>query len=61
MRLKKQAINIDDRLDKAFHLFVIGRHDSLFVMKDDEIVGLLIFSDVYERVSEIMKECGIGS
>lgn len=58
---KKQAIHIDDRLDKAFHLFVMGRHDSLFVMKGDEIVGLLIFSDVYERVSETMKECGIGS
>lgn len=59
--MEKQAIDADDRLDKAFHLFVMGRHDSLFARKDDEIVGLLIFSNVYEKVSQAMKECGLGS
>jgi len=37
----------------------MGRHDSLFVTRDGEIAGMLLFSDIFDRVSEIMKACGI--
>jgi predicted transcriptional regulator len=56
---EKQAVNIDDRLIKAFNWFVMGRYDSLFVYEGNEIVGLLRFSDVYKKIKETMKECGL--
>jgi len=40
----------------AFHLFVVGRHDSLFVKDGEKIVGLLRFSDVY-GIAETMRQC----
>lgn len=54
-----QMVKADDPLAKCFHLFVMHRHDSLFVTQGDEIIGLLRFSDVYRRVSDSMKACGI--
>lgn len=52
-----QSVDTEDTLDKCFHLFVMNRHDTLFVFEGDEIVGLLRFSDVYRKVSQAMKEC----
>jgi multisubunit Na+/H+ antiporter MnhG subunit len=37
----------------------MNRHDSLFVFEGDEIVGLLRFTDVYNKVSQTMKACGL--
>jgi Mg2+/Co2+ transporter CorC len=53
-----QKVLIDDFMGKCLHLFVMNRHDSLFVLEGDEIVGLLRFSDVYRKAAETMKECG---
>jgi hypothetical protein len=55
--VSSQMVNADDELDKAFHLFVVGRHDSLFVLDGPEIVGLIRFSDVYRKIKEIVKAC----
>lgn len=54
-----QTVNIDDPLARAFDCFVIGRHDSLFVLDGEQIVGLLRFSDVYKSIRETMKECAL--
>jgi Mg2+/Co2+ transporter CorC len=54
-----QTVEVDDLMAKCFHLFVMNRHDSLFVMEGKRIVGLLRFSDVYLEVSRTMKECHI--
>jgi len=56
---KGQLVGTDDVLAKCFHLFVINRHDSLFVVENDDIIGLLRFSDVYKKVSQTMKACAI--
>lgn len=50
-------VDADDKMDKAFHLFVIGRHDALFVKEDERIVGLIRFSDVYRKIAQTMREC----
>lgn len=52
-------VNVNDKMDKAFHLFVLGRHDSLFVRDGDEIVGLIRFSDVYRKIAQTMNECPV--
>ncbi len=54
-----QTVGTEDKLSKCFHLFVMNRHDSLFVVEDDDIIGLLRFSDVYKKMSKTMKECAI--
>ena len=56
-----QTVGVDDLMARCFHLFVMNRHDSLFVVDGDRIVGLLRFSDVYQEVSRTMKECRIDT
>jgi len=56
-----QTVGVDDLMARCFHLFVMNRHDSLFVVDGDRIVGLLRFSDVYREVVREMKECRIDS
>lgn len=51
------TVKADDTMDKALHLFVVGRHDSLFVREGEKIVGLVRFSDVYRKIAQAMKEC----
>lgn len=50
-------VKADDTMDTAFHLFVVGRHDSLFVKDGEDIVGLIRFSDVYRKIKETMRAC----
>ncbi len=45
----------DESLDSALHLFVVARHDSLFVVEGAKLVGLLLFSDVYKYISDKIK------
>ena len=44
-------------LDEAIHQFVLGRHQSLLVTRDDAILGLLRLTDVFAAVYHTMKEC----
>ncbi|MFH0730767.1 MAG: CBS domain-containing protein [Pseudomonadota bacterium] len=54
---KGQSIGAEDTLVKCFHPFVMNRYDALFVLENDEIIGILTFSDVFRKTSRIMKEC----
>ena len=56
---KGQSIGADDTLVKCFHLFVMNRHDALFVFENDDIIGVLTFSDLFNKASKVMKECGV--
>ena len=50
-------VNADDKMDIAFNLFIINRHDSLFVQDGAYIVGLIRFSDIYKKIRETMTVC----
>ncbi|MBM9604671.1 CBS domain-containing protein [Desulfopila inferna] len=52
-----QLVNTENKLSKCFHLFVINRHDALFVKEDEEFVGMLLFADVFSKVSQAIKTC----
>jgi Mg2+/Co2+ transporter CorC len=56
---KGQRVHADDGLARCFHLFVMNRHDALVVFDGDDIIGLLRFSDVYQKAAQTMKECQI--
>jgi CBS domain-containing protein len=49
-----ERVDIATPLSKAIHLFVIGQHQSLLVVKDNEIVGILRLTDVLQQISQIM-------
>ncbi len=51
-----QIIGADETLNHAFHRFVLYRHDSLFVMENQKLVGLLRFSDVYKEIARRIKD-----
>ena len=52
-------VNVDDKMDNAFHLFVVNRHDSLFVKDGQDILSLIRFSDVYKKIRETMTACPV--
>lgn len=58
MRLPVESTRIKatDSMDTAFHHFLSGRHDSLFVVDGDAVSGILTFSDVYREVSRRITE-----
>jgi len=49
-----ECVAIGTSLSKAIHMFVIGQHQSLLVVKDDEIVGILRLTDVFQAIFQIM-------
>jgi hypothetical protein len=51
-----QVVRIDDTLNEAFHRFVLGRHDSLFITDGQKLVGMIRFSDVYREIVRRLKE-----
>jgi CBS domain-containing protein len=46
-------------LDEAIHQLVMGHHQSLLVVRDKQIVGVLRLTDVFAAVFQIMKQCRI--
>lgn len=53
----QQMVNVNDKIEAAFHLFMVGRHGSLFVQDKGKIVGLILFSDVYKKIREKIRSC----
>lgn len=43
-------------LGQAIHQFIIGHHQSLLVIRNKEIVGILRLTDVFAAVFHVMKE-----
>lgn len=50
-----EYIEEDASLDKAIHQFVIGQHQSLLVTGQDEIVGILRLTDVFNAIFQEIK------
>lgn len=54
-----EYISEESSLDEAIHLIVMGNHQSLLVKKGDEITGILRLVDLFYKVSETIKLCGL--
>lgn len=52
-----EKIEEDATLGQAIHLLVMGQHQSLLVMKNQNIIGLLRLVDVFAAIFHTMKEC----
>lgn len=55
MPSEDQMVHANDKMDTAFHVFVVTRHGSLFVLENSEIIGLILFSDIYKKIKESMR------
>lgn len=44
-------------LDEAIHQLVMGRHQSLLVTRDKEIVGILRKTDIFMEIARAVKAC----
>lgn len=54
-----EVVGEDDTLEVAVHQLVVGRHQSLLVMRGDAIVGIIRLVDVFREVCKSMKECAL--
>lgn len=52
-----EFVDVEASMDEAIHRMIIGRHHSLLVIHEEEIVGILRLADVFELVSQEMKQC----
>lgn len=54
-----EFVEADAAVCEAIHQFIIGQYQSLLVVRDGRIVGILRLTDVFMKVFEIMKQCEI--
>lgn len=54
-----EYVREDASLAEAIHQLVIGRHQSLLVTRDKDIVGILRLTDVFTEISDRMKVCDV--
>lgn len=50
-----QVVQTEDSMNEALHRYILGGHDSLFVMDGQKLVGVLRFSDVYREILDRIK------
>ena len=54
-----ELIEEEATLDEAIHQLVLGRYQSLLVMNEEVVTGILRLSDVFEAFSKIIGQCPI--
>jgi CBS domain containing-hemolysin-like protein len=52
-------IEAEATLDEAVHQLVVGRFQSLLVIKAQKVVGILRLSDVFTKICDKIKTCGL--
>ncbi|MBW2009816.1 MAG: CBS domain-containing protein [Deltaproteobacteria bacterium] len=52
-----EYVRDDATLAEALHMLVMGRHHSLLVVRNSDIVGILRLTDVFVAVFDMMKQC----
>ncbi|MCB2187974.1 MAG: hypothetical protein KQJ78_16265 [Deltaproteobacteria bacterium] len=54
-----EYVEADDNVVDGIHHLLMGKHMSLLVREGDEVVGIFRLSDVFEFVTEKIKNCGV--
>ena len=52
-----EFIDENETMNNAVHKLIIGKHHSLLVTKRGKIAGVLRLSDVFEKITDLLKEC----
>lgn len=54
-----EFVSEDASLPEALHRIIMGHHQSLLVMKNKRITGILRLKEVFAQVAASMKNCGL--
>jgi CBS domain-containing protein len=54
-----EYVEANATLDEAIHQLLMGRHQSLLVTENDEVVGILRLTDVFAEVTRLLSACQI--
>ena len=54
-----EFIDEKDSLEEAMHIMIMGHHHSLLVARDENIVGILRVTDVFNYINDLVKLCKI--
>jgi CBS domain-containing protein len=54
---EEEFIDENETMDNAVHKLIIGKHHSLLVTQRGKIAGVLRLSDVFEKITSLLKEC----
>lgn len=54
-----EYVDQDASLNEAIHQLVVGSHQSLLVLKDNRVTGILRLVDVFSALLQIVNECEI--
>ena len=54
-----EFIDEKDSLEEAMHIMIMGHHHSLLVARDENIVGILRVTDVFNYINDLIKLCKI--
>ncbi len=49
-----EYVNQDLLIPEAIHQFILGHHQSLLVLKDDKVVGILRLTDVFKLICDLI-------
>ena len=54
-----EYVNEEDSLDQGIHQLIFGHHQSLLVIRGEQIVGILRLSDVFREVCNMIESCSL--
>jgi CBS domain-containing protein len=54
-----EYVQAEDTLELAVHQLIIGQHQSLLVLQDNDITGILRLVDVFHQIGNLIKSCAI--
>ncbi len=52
-----EFVSQDASLDEAIHQFVMGKHQSLLVVDNNRVIGILRLTDVFATLIQIISQC----
>ena len=52
-----EFIDENETMNNAVHKLILGKHHSLLVTQKGKITGILRLSDVFETITDALKEC----
>ena len=55
--IEGEFIDENETMNNAVHKLIIGKHHSLLVTQRGKIAGVLRLSDVFEKITDLLKEC----
>lgn len=57
---EEEYVNEETTLNEAIHMLVVGQHQSLLVVREEKVIGILRLTDVFHEVFKLVKTCELS-